>query len=218
MKQLFLLFFPQENTNVRTCLRQTFYGPQILNTRVVENVNKVRNFALYIYTFYAYMLLFCAHVDDLLFHVPVSLIFVPFLVHHSIFSMLDAPYNLIHHSSNTNYWPGFGCRSRHERKIRRQVAAAAAGSEGGIVVNSHQRRGSQDSLEDSSLDAWKPSVYWVMFYLSIASCIVAFTGAVLFMEVGDGDWIHRQRLIRKIFIIMKKKKTFLYSFFLVVAC
>ncbi|KAK4303114.1 hypothetical protein Pmani_024857 [Petrolisthes manimaculis] len=80
-------------------------------------------------------------------------------------------------------------RSRHERKIRRQAAAAATAEGGGVMVNSHpHQHGSQDSLEDSSLDAWKPSVYWVMFYLSIASCIVAFTGAVMFMEVEEWSY------------------------------
>ncbi|XP_071542876.1 potassium channel subfamily K member 13-like [Panulirus ornatus] len=72
----------------------------------------------------------------------------------------------------------FIMRARHERKQRER--AAAAGQE---TVVENNRRGSQDSMEDSSLDSWKPSVYWVMFYLSIASVIVAFLGAVMFMEV-----------------------------------
>lgn len=84
----------------------------------------------------------------------------------------------------------FIMRRRHEMKQRRR--AAAAGTEGSVVENG-ERRGSQDSMEDSSLDAWKPSVYWVMFYLSIASIIVAFLGAIMFMEVEEwtyGDAIY----------------------------
>ncbi|KAG7170352.1 Potassium channel subfamily K member 13-like 2, partial [Homarus americanus] len=61
----------------------------------------------------------------------------------------------------------FIMRARHERKQRQR--AAAGGVEG--VVENNQRRGSQDSMEDSSLDAWKPSVYWVMFYLTLASVV-----------------------------------------------
>lgn len=55
------------------------------------------------------------------------------------------------------------------------------------VVENGQRRSSQDSMEDDGLDAWKPSVYWVMFYLSIASIIVAFLGAIMYMEVRETE-------------------------------
>ncbi|CAL4163254.1 unnamed protein product, partial [Meganyctiphanes norvegica] len=73
----------------------------------------------------------------------------------------------------------FIMRSRHERKLR----AAGAIAEGG------SRRGSQDSLEDhESLEAWKPSVYWVMFYLSLASILVAFLGALMYMEIEDWEY------------------------------
>ncbi|XP_042219710.1 potassium channel subfamily K member 13-like isoform X2 [Homarus americanus] len=82
----------------------------------------------------------------------------------------------------------FIMRARHERKQRQR--AAAGGVEG--VVENNQRRGSQDSMEDSSLDAWKPSVYWVMFYLTLASVVVAFLGAVLFMEVEE--WTYADSL------------------------
>ncbi|XP_063872767.1 potassium channel subfamily K member 13-like isoform X1 [Scylla paramamosain] len=84
----------------------------------------------------------------------------------------------------------FIMRRRHEMKQKRR-AAAAMGADS--VVENGERRGSQDSMEDSSLDAWKPSVYWVMFYLSIASIIVAFLGAIMFMEVEEwtyGDAIY----------------------------
>ena len=46
---------------------------------------------------------------------------------------------------------------------------------------------SQDSLEDGSLDAWKPSVYWVMFYLTIAAVLVGSLGGVIFMEVRSSS-------------------------------
>ncbi|XP_042875885.1 potassium channel subfamily K member 13-like [Penaeus japonicus] len=88
----------------------------------------------------------------------------------------------------------FIMRARHERKQRQRAAAAAAAaataaSSDGTTENSQVgRRGSQDSMEDSSLDAWKPSVYWVMFYLTIASVIVAFLGAVMFMEVEEWSY------------------------------
>ncbi|XP_063602644.1 potassium channel subfamily K member 13-like [Penaeus indicus] len=87
----------------------------------------------------------------------------------------------------------FIMRARHERKQRQRAAAAAAaaaaaGSDGTTENSQVGRRGSQDSMEDSSLDAWKPSVYWVMFYLTIASVIVAFLGAVMFMEVEEWNY------------------------------
>ena len=66
-------------------------------------------------------------------------------------------------------------------KQRRRPAAVGTDS----VVENGERRSSQDSLEDSNLDSWKPSVYWVMFYLSIASIIVGFLGAIMFMEVSQ---------------------------------
>ncbi|XP_050725638.1 potassium channel subfamily K member 13-like [Eriocheir sinensis] len=76
----------------------------------------------------------------------------------------------------------FIMRRRHERNQRKRMAAIQRAQ--GVVENG-QRRTSQDSMEDGSLSAWKPSVYWVMFYLSIASIIVAFLGAIMFMEVEE---------------------------------
>ncbi|XP_068237521.1 LOW QUALITY PROTEIN: potassium channel subfamily K member 13-like [Palaemon carinicauda] len=73
----------------------------------------------------------------------------------------------------------FIMRARHESKQKKKGAA-------GVMANSQNpRRGSQDSMEDSSLESWKPSVYWVMFYLTLASIVVAFLGAVMYMEVEE---------------------------------
>ena len=66
-----------------------------------------------------------------------------------------------------------------------QKRRAAAVVRTDSVVENGERRASQDSMEDSSLDSWKPSVYWVMFYLSIASIIVGFLGAIMYMEVSQ---------------------------------
>ncbi|XP_066964392.1 potassium channel subfamily K member 13-like [Macrobrachium rosenbergii] len=74
-------------------------------------------------------------------------------------------------------------RARHERKQRKKAEANA------MAKNQlNARRGSQDSMEDSNLDSWKPSVYWVMFYLSLASIVVAFLGSVMYMKVEQWSY------------------------------
>nr|XP_045597475.1 potassium channel subfamily K member 13-like [Procambarus clarkii] len=76
-------------------------------------------------------------------------------------------------------------RARHERKERKKAEAAA---KKGLVTS--QRRASTNSIDDESdLDAWKPSVYWVMFYLTVSSIVVAFLGAVMFMEIEEWNYI-----------------------------
>ena len=70
------------------------------------------------------------------------------------------------------------CRSRHEHR-RRHLQTAN---------KDEVRRPSEGAVDDeedeyNNLDAWKPSVYWVMFYLSIASMVVAFSAASMFFKV-----------------------------------
>lgn len=69
-----------------------------------------------------------------------------------------------------------------------------------------------DDEEDVGLEHWKPSVYWVMLYLSLASCVIACSAAALyaplegwsyfdaiyfcfvsFATIGFGDFVSTQQ-------------------------
>jgi len=39
-----------------------------------------------------------------------------------------------------------------------------------------------------NLDQWKPSVYWVMLYLSVTSCIIACCAAALYTSLESWDY------------------------------
>lgn len=52
----------------------------------------------------------------------------------------------------------------------------------------------EEEEEDDNPDAWKPSVYRVLFYLSILSLLVGITAAFVFSQVS----IEKKRSIRKL--------------------
>ncbi|XP_046387665.1 potassium channel subfamily K member 13-like [Ischnura elegans] len=104
-------------------------------------------------------------------------------------------------------------RSVHLRKLAKQRAADARASTGenGPAARRDSRATLDDYDEDSSLDNWKPSVYWVMLCLVLASTTVASCASALyspyegwtffesvyfcfvsFATIGFGDYVSTQ--------------------------
>ncbi|XP_011702105.1 PREDICTED: potassium channel subfamily K member 13-like [Wasmannia auropunctata] len=82
-------------------------------------------------------------------------------------------------------------RSWHIRRLRRRLRRTTLTSRRISKSSSIQRSSRPDILDDDDhvdLDQWKPSVYWVMFYLSITSCIVACCAAALYAPLEDWDY------------------------------
>lgn len=46
-----------------------------------------------------------------------------------------------------------------------------------------------DDEDDVGLEHWKPSVYWVMLYLSLASCTMACSAAAVYSNLEDWDYL-----------------------------
>ncbi|KAK0099135.1 hypothetical protein PV326_004294 [Microctonus aethiopoides] len=46
-----------------------------------------------------------------------------------------------------------------------------------------------DDDDDVGLDHWKPSVYWVMLYLTLFSCVIACCGAALYSELENWKYV-----------------------------
>lgn len=45
-----------------------------------------------------------------------------------------------------------------------------------------------DDADDLDMDQWKPSVYWVMLYLSLACCAVASCAAAVYAPLEDWEY------------------------------
>ncbi|XP_049835119.1 potassium channel subfamily K member 13-like [Schistocerca gregaria] len=89
-----------------------------------------------------------------------------------------------------------GLRALHLRRLRRRVAAGRLAQRriSGATMAATRRlsRASlpsqdyiDDDIDDSMLDNWKPSVYWVMLYLAAASVCVASCAAAVYSPVED---------------------------------
>ncbi|XP_011866556.1 PREDICTED: potassium channel subfamily K member 13-like isoform X2 [Vollenhovia emeryi] len=107
-------------------------------------------------------------------------------------------------------------RSWHVRRLRRRLRRSTLTSRRISKSSGAQRPSLPDILDDDDdhvdLDQWKPSVYWVMLYLSVTSCIVACCAAALyaplegwgyfdalyfafvsFTTIGFGDFVSTQK-------------------------
>ncbi|XP_076629368.1 potassium channel subfamily K member 13-like [Colletes latitarsis] len=69
---------------------------------------------------------------------------------------------------------------RLKRRIRKNSMASRAATLPDIL---------DDHDEDSDLDLWKPSVYWVMFHLSLLCCIVACCAAAVYAPLEDWKYL-----------------------------
>ncbi|KAI8505621.1 Potassium channel sub K member 12 [Branchiostoma belcheri] len=72
----------------------------------------------------------------------------------------------------------FCMKKCHERDLRRKGLLNQQPS------NSHSSEGDSDSLE-----AWKPSVYWVMLYLGMASVAIACSAAAMYSPVENWTYL-----------------------------
>ncbi|KAL0119451.1 hypothetical protein PUN28_007738 [Cardiocondyla obscurior] len=80
-------------------------------------------------------------------------------------------------------------RSWHVRRLRRRLRRTI--SRRISKSSSTQKSSLSDILNNDDhvdLDQWKPSVYWVMLYLSITSCIVACCAAALYAPLEGWDY------------------------------
>nr|CAD7408992.1 unnamed protein product [Timema cristinae] len=66
-------------------------------------------------------------------------------------------------------------RSCHLRRIKKRMEQGSLAS----------RRASREDAAEASLDNWKPSVYWVMLYLTMASIVVASCAAAVYAPFED---------------------------------
>ncbi|TGZ53196.1 Potassium channel subfamily K member 13 [Temnothorax longispinosus] len=82
-------------------------------------------------------------------------------------------------------------RSWHVRRLKRRLRRTTLTSRRISKSSSTQRSFLPDILDDDDhvdLDQWKPSVYWVMLYLSVTSCIVACCAAALYAPLEGWDY------------------------------
>ncbi|EZA51043.1 potassium channel subfamily K member 13 [Ooceraea biroi] len=82
-------------------------------------------------------------------------------------------------------------RSWHVRRLRRRLRRATSTSRKVSKSSNSQRSTLPDILDDDDhvdLDQWKPSVYWVMLYLSATSCIIACCAAALYASLESWDY------------------------------
>ncbi|XP_014204140.1 potassium channel subfamily K member 13-like [Copidosoma floridanum] len=86
-------------------------------------------------------------------------------------------------------------RSLHLRRLKRRLRQTTLASSRRIPRSSGTKDGKtlpdivDDDEDDIGLEHWKPSVYWVMLYLSLASCAVACTAAALYATLEDWDYL-----------------------------
>ncbi|KAH0950971.1 hypothetical protein HN011_004541 [Eciton burchellii] len=83
-------------------------------------------------------------------------------------------------------------RSWHTHRLRKRVRRATSTSRKVSKLSNSQRSTTlPDILDDDdhvNLDQWKPSVYWVMLYLSVTSCIIACCAAALYTSLESWDY------------------------------
>ncbi|KAG7213420.1 hypothetical protein KM043_002705 [Ampulex compressa] len=107
-------------------------------------------------------------------------------------------------------------RRLHIRRLKRQARKSTLESRRASRTSGSQRSSLPDILDEDEdnidLDEWKPSVYWVMLYLSLSSCIIACCAAavyaplegwgyfdalyfcfVSFATIGFGDFVSTQK-------------------------
>ncbi|KAJ8668882.1 hypothetical protein QAD02_000141 [Eretmocerus hayati] len=87
-------------------------------------------------------------------------------------------------------------RSLHLRRLKKRLEQTTLATSRRITRNNDPRNGKtalpdilDDEEEDVGLEHWKPSVYWVMLYLSLASCAVAGVSAALYVPFEDWDYL-----------------------------
>lgn len=86
-------------------------------------------------------------------------------------------------------------RSWHMCRLRKRLRRATLTSRNlSKSSNNKQRSSLPDILDDDDdddhvdLDQWKPSVYWVMLYLSATSCTIACCAAALYASLESWDY------------------------------
>ncbi|XP_014468067.1 PREDICTED: potassium channel subfamily K member 13-like [Dinoponera quadriceps] len=83
-------------------------------------------------------------------------------------------------------------RSWHVRRLKRRLRRATLTSRRVSKSPSANKPSLPDILDDDDnnvdLDQWKPSVYWVMLYLSVTSCIIACCAAALYAPLEGWDY------------------------------
>lgn len=107
-------------------------------------------------------------------------------------------------------------RSLHLRRLKKRLRQTTLASRRTRRGPSREGRGSLpdilDDDEDMGLEHWKPSVYWVMLYLSLAACVISCSAAALyapfegwsyfeaiyfcfvsFATIGFGDYVSTQQ-------------------------
>lgn len=111
-------------------------------------------------------------------------------------------------------------RSLHLRRLKKRLRQTTLATSRRYSRNDARSKDQKNALPDIlddeddevGLEHWKPSVYWVMLYLSLASCAVACTAAALyaplegwtylealyfcfvsFATIGFGDYVSGQK-------------------------
>lgn len=82
-------------------------------------------------------------------------------------------------------------RNVHVHRLRRRIRKNSFTSRRSIKSNDSQKASLPDILDDdgdSDLDRWKPSVYWVMLYLSLMCCTVACCAAAVYAPFEDWQY------------------------------
>lgn len=94
-------------------------------------------------------------------------------------------------------------RKNYQRKIRPGGGSPPVGD-------------SASAISQESLDSWKPSVYWVMFYLFFTSIVVASLASVMYMQVSSvpqGAFLPLYRLL----VLAGGRQTYWLPFFALVS-
>ncbi|XP_076239929.1 potassium channel subfamily K member 13-like [Calliopsis andreniformis] len=83
-------------------------------------------------------------------------------------------------------------RTIHVHRLKRRIRQNSLISRRSIKSSDSQKGSLPDILDDddcnSELDRWKPSVYWVMLYLSVSCCIVACCAAAVYAPLEDWEY------------------------------
>ncbi|KAJ9588276.1 hypothetical protein L9F63_018349, partial [Diploptera punctata] len=78
----------------------------------------------------------------------------------------------------------FLLRSIHLRRIKKRMETGALSARRASRVSRASLPDDMDD-DDASLDNWKPSVYWVMLYLTLASAVLASCAAAVYSPFED---------------------------------